>query len=313
MTKMLRGLGVVFSLAPLFLAMAQSAPRPQAPRVEPPPIRVDVRLVNVFVNVNDANGAPVPGLTQEDFALAEDGRPQKISVFEKQSEIPLSIVMAIDTSGSTHKDRFVEQKAAHDFVHSLLRPVDKMDLMEFSSDVREVVPFTNQVRRIDAGIEDLSSGPATALYDAIYLASQNLGPQQGRKVLLLISDGGNTVKGVDYAQALEQAVRSEVMVYSIIDVPIAADAGRDTGGEHAMITLSQETGGRFYYADASSLAKAFQQVSEDLRTQYLLGYYPSRRMADSDFRTISVQLQGQAAGSHYGVRHRTGYYAPTGR
>jgi Ca-activated chloride channel family protein len=303
----LRGWIAIAALAPV-LGFAQSAPRSQ-----PPPIHVDVRLVNVFVNVNDAAGAPVSGLTKDDFVLAEDGHPQKIAVFEKQSEMPLSIVLAIDTSGSTHKDLAVEQRAAHEFVHTLMRSVDRLDLLEFSSDVREVVPFTSQVRRIDAGIENLIPGPATALYNAIYLASLNLAPQPGRKVLLLISDGGNTVKGIDYAQALEQAVRAEVMVYSIIDVPIAADAGRDTGGEHAMITLSQETGGKFYYADTSSLAKAFQQVSEDLRTQYLVGYYPSRRVADSDFRTISVQLKSQGAATQYSVRHRTGYYATPGR
>jgi Ca-activated chloride channel family protein len=128
--------------------------------------------------------------------------------------------------------------------------------------------------------------------------------------LVIISDGGNTVNGVDYAKALEQAVRSEVMVYSIIDVPIEADAGRDTGGEHAMITLSQETGGKYYYANADQLDRAFQQVSDDLRTQYLLGYYPTRRAPTaSDFRRITVQLNGEPKDAAYNVRHRPGYYA----
>ncbi|HVW78878.1 MAG TPA: VWA domain-containing protein [Alloacidobacterium sp.] len=277
-----------------------------------PPIRVDVKLVNVFVNVTDSNGAPVPGLTKDDFTLDEDGHPQKIAVFERQSEIPLSIVLAIDTSGSVNKDLATEKHAAHSFVHSLLRPVDRLDLIDFSSDVREVVPFTNKFSRIDYGIENLLPGPATALYSAVYLASQSLATQQGRKVLVLISDGSNTVKGTDYADALEQAVRSETMVYSIIDVPIEADAGRDTGGEHAMITLSQETGGKYYYADAAHLSEAFQKVSEDLRTQYLLAYYPVHRITDSDFRAISVTVK-QPPNMHYSVRHRTGYYATPGQ
>ena len=195
--------------------------------------------------------------------------------------MPLSIVLAIDTSGSTHKDLSLEKSAAHNFVHALMRPVDQLDLMDFNSDVREVVPFTNNVHRVDAGLENLSIGPATALYDAVYLASQILAPRRGRKVLVIISDGGNTVKGVDYAQALEQARRGEVMIYSIIDLPVVADAGRETGGEHALITLSQETGGKYYYADEGNLDKAFRQVSEDLRTQYLIGYYPEHRMTDS--------------------------------
>jgi len=276
-----------------------------------PPIRVDVKLVNVFVNVTDANGSPVGGLTKEDFTIAEDGHPQKIAVFERQSEMPLSIVLAIDTSGSVNKDMAIEKRAAHNFVHTLLRPVDRLDLIDFSSDVREVVPFTNKLSHIDYGIENLMPGPATALYSAVYLSAQSLASHPGRRVMVLISDGSNTVKGTDYADALEQAVRSETMVYSIIDVPIAADAGRDTGGEHAMITLSQETGGKYYYADAEHLNEAFQKVSDDLRTQYLLAYYPEHRLANSDFRTISVTLK-QPPNMHYSVRHRTGYYAAPG-
>jgi Ca-activated chloride channel family protein len=276
-----------------------------------PPIHIDVKLVNVFINVTDSTGAPVGGLTKDDFTLAEDDHPQKIAVFERESEMPLSLVLAIDTSGSVAKDLAIEKRAARTFVHSLLRPVDKLDLIDFSSDVREVVPFTNKLKWIDSGIENLATGPATALYSAVYLSAQSLATQPGRKVLILISDGGNTVKGTDYEDALEEAVRSETMVYSIIDVPIAADAGRDTGGEHAMITLSLETGGKYYYADAEHLDAAFQKVSEDLRTQYLLAYYPIHRISDSDFRKISVTLK-QPPNMHYTVRHRTGYYATPG-
>ena len=279
-----------------------------------PPIKVDVRLVNVFVNVTDGAGAPVPGLTRDDFALTEDGHPQKIAYFERDTGMPLSIILAIDTSGSTHKDLNIEKSAARNFVHALMRPVDQLDLIDFNSDVREVVPFTNNVHRIDTGLEYLSTGPATALYDAIFLASQILAPRRGRKVLVIISDGGNTVKGVDYAQALEQARRGEVMLYSIIDLPVVADAGRETGGEHALITLSQETGGKYYYADEGNLDKAFRQVSEDLRTQYLLGYYPAHRLSDSSFRTILVSLtKPSAAAGQYSLRHRTGYYSSPGQ
>ena len=271
-------------------------------------IRVNVHLVNIFVNVTDGNGALVGGLQKENFSLAEDRVPQKIAVFERQSEMPLAILLAIDTSGSVHKDLAIEQKAARHFAHALMRPVDQMGLLEFSSDVREVVPFTNQVSRIDRGLDSLRMGPATALYDAVYLSAQNLTRMSGRKVLVLVSDGGNTVNGVDYAKALEQALRSEVMVYSIIDVPIAASAGRDTGGEHAMITLSEETGGKYYYAEGMDMEKAFDQISADLRTQYLLGYYPAHRVADAGFRRIEVDVKAPG-GSSYNVRHRTGYYA----
>ncbi len=298
------------------IARAQLAPNIYGPPAQSPlpPIQVNVHLVNVFVTVTDANGAPVPGLGQTDFAITEDGHPQKIAFFERDTGMPLSIVMAIDTSGSVHKDLAIEKNAAHNFIHALLRPVDQMDLMDFNSDVREVVSFTNNMHRIDSGLENLSTGPATALYDAIYLASQSLASRRGRKVLVLISDGGNTVKGTDYPQALEQALRGEVMVYSIIDLPIMADAGRDTAGEHAMITLSEQTGGKYYYAEGGNLEAIFHKVSEDLRTQYLIGYYPTRRIADSQFRAINVTLtKPSPAREPYVIRNRTGYYANTGQ
>jgi len=285
------------------LAVAAAAPAAGAQ----PTISVNVRLVNVFVNVTDDKGAPVPGLTRDKFLLAEDDHPQRIAIFERQSELPLEIVLAIDTSGSVHKDVLVEQDAARHFVHALLRPVDHLDLMEFSDSVREVVFFSNNLGRIDRGLNDLQRGAATALYSGVYLASQTLAPRSGRKVLVIISDGGNTVKGTTYDQALEQALRGEVLVYPIIDVPISASAGRDLAGEHALITLAQQTGGKYYYADSSSLESTFAQISEDLRTQYLLGYYPSNH-SGSGFRSISVKLRDLPAGSLYDVRNRPGYY-----
>lgn len=304
------GAGAGIGIGPVVSSPQQTA-EPQASSV--PAIKVNVRLVTVFVSVTDAKGGPVGGLTKDNFTVAEDGKPQTISVFDRESAVPLSVVLAIDTSGTVHKDMSIEEHAAREFIHALLRPVDQLDLMEFASDVREVVPFTNNLHQIDNGLDRLRGGPATALYDTIYLASQSLAGRQGRKVLVLISDGDDTVRGVNYAKALEQALRSEVLVYSIIDVPIAADAGRDTGGEHALITLSEETGGKHYYAESSQLEKAFQQVSDDLRTQYLLGYYPTHHAPSPDFRTISVSLEGVPGSTDYLVRHRTGYYPLAGK
>jgi Ca-activated chloride channel family protein len=140
-----------------FAGHAQAGP-PFAVKAAPPTISVNVRLVNVFVNVTDDKGAPVPGLTRDEFLLSEDDHPQKIAVFERQSELPLEIVLAIDTSGSVHKDLGLEQDAARHFVHSLLRPVDHLDLMEFADNVREVVFFTNNPGRIDRGLNDMGRG-----------------------------------------------------------------------------------------------------------------------------------------------------------
>ena len=271
-------------------------------------LRVDVKLVNVFVNVTDKNGAIVGGLTKDDFAVYEDNRPQTIALFERQSEVPLAITLAIDTSGSVNKDLSQEAAAARRFVHAILRPQDQMSVIDFATDVHVLTPFTNKVSRIDSALGNLRGEWATALYDAICDGSEALGHKQGRKVLVVISDGDDTVQNSTYAQALQAALRNEVMVYSLIDVPIAASAGRDTGGEHALITLAEETGGKHYYVEAGGLDKAFQQVSDDLRTQYLLGYYPKNQEPGRTFHRIRVVVP-RAATSDFDVRHRVGYYA----
>ena len=281
---------------------------PQDEDQSSPTFRVNVKLVNVFATVVDANGAPVGGLTKQDFTVLEDGKQQKIAVFSRESGLPLSIALEVDTSLSTRKDLRLELESARRFAHTILRPVDALSLFEFSEIVDELVPFTSSLKRIDNGIDRIHGGAATALYDAIYLGARAVGRRQGRKVMVVITDGGDTVSTTDYSQALRAAQESEAIVYSIIVVPIAADAGRDIGGEHALIQLSRDTGGKYFYASGSNqLDEAFRKISDELRTQYLLAYYPSERVSDSDFRRIQVLVKGPA-GKDLSVRARTGYY-----
>jgi len=271
--------------------------------------KVDVKLVNVFVTVTDQHGAPVAGLKKEDFALQEDGKEQKIAVFDKESALPLSIVLAVDTSLSTRKDLPLELASARRFAHTILRPVDGLSLYQFSEIVSELTPFTSDLRVIDRGIDHIRLGSATALYDALFLGSQALELRQGRKVMVVITDGGDTMSKVDYQEAVREAETAEAILYRIIIVPIEASAGRDTGGEHALIQLSRDTGGEYFYASSlTQLDDAFRQISDELRTQYLLAYYPSQRLADSDFRRIEVNVNGQTGDDGLKVRHRTGYY-----
>jgi Ca-activated chloride channel family protein len=281
---------------------------------EEKPLRLDVKLVSLFVNVTDKNGALIGSLTQDDFAIFEDGRPQKIAVFERQSEMPLNLTLAIDTSSSTYKDRAIEQAAAKKFVRALIRPQDKMSVVQFNTYVTELAGFTNNIAQIDHGLDRMRGAGGTALYDTIYAGSQALGGREGRKVLVLVSDGGDTVKNTTYPEALEQALRNEVMIYSIIDVPIEASAGRDTAGEHAMITLSEQTGGKYFYVEEGGLDKAFARVSDDLRTQYMIGYYPRNQVPGRDFHRLQVTVP-RAAQEEFNIRHKTGYYAdsPKGR
>jgi Ca-activated chloride channel family protein len=128
-------------------------------------------------------------------------------------------------------------------------------------------------------------------------------------VIVLITDGGDTISKVDYKEALRAAEEAEALVYSIIIVPIENSAGRETGGEHALIQLSEDTGGKYYYATSSAqLDDAFRKISDELRTQYLLAYYPSQRTSFSEFRRIEVKVAGVPESAAYHVRHRAGYY-----
>jgi Ca-activated chloride channel homolog len=273
-------------------------------------IKVDVKLVNVFVTVTDDHGAPVGGLAKENFELFEDGALQTISVFDKESAMPLSIVMDIDTSLSTRKDLPLELSSARRFAHAILRPVDALCLYEFSETVDEIVPFTADLKAIDHGIDRVHYGAATALYDAIYLGAQAVDRREGRKVMVIITDGGDTVSRVDYKEAVRAAQEAEAIVYSIIVVPIEASAGRDLGGEHALIQISEDTGGKYFYATSvPQLDEAFRKISDELRTQYLLAYYPLRHSTDSNFRRVQVKITGTPGSSTFAVHHRTGYYA----
>jgi Ca-activated chloride channel family protein len=273
-------------------------------------LKVDVKLVNVFVTVTDAHGAPVAGLKKENFSIQEDDHEQKIAVFDKESAMPLSIALAVDTSLSTRRDLPLEQSSAKRFAHLIMRPVDALAVYAFSEVVNLSMPFTADLKRIDEGIDHVRLGAATALYDAIYLASRALDRRQGRKVIVLITDGGDTISKVDYKEAARAAEEAEALVYSIIVVPIEASAGRETGGEHALIQLSEDTGGRYYYAkSASQLDDAFRKISDELRTQYLLAYYPSQHTSFSEFRRIQVSVSGAPDAGDYRVRHRAGYYS----
>ena len=147
------------------------------------------------------------------------------------------------------------------------------------------------MRAIDRAINRIHPGAATALYDTLYLGSDALLERRGRKVMVVITDGGDTVSKTSYQEAVREAQQAEVILYSIIIVPIENSAGRDIGGEHALIQLSRDTGGKYFYASGlEQLDAAFQQISDELRTQYLIAYYPSTRLSDSDYRRIEIKV-----------------------
>ena len=295
---------------------------PHPPEKQPPAagaedtnstIRVNVKLVNVFSTVTNAGGGPVSTLKQEDFQVFEDGQPQKIAVFQRESELPLSIVIAIDASLSTRNEHKLELDSARRFAHAILRPIDGVSLFQFTEVVDQLTPFTADIRVIDKGISRVHNGAATALYDTLYLGSDALMSRRGRKVMVIITDGGDTVSKTNYQEAVREAQQAEVILYSIIIVPIESNAGRDIGGEHALIQLSRDTGGKYFYASSlDQLDAAFRQISDELRTQYLIAYYPSQRLSDSEFRRIEIKIDPTTKNypdpSQLQVRHRSGYY-----
>jgi Ca-activated chloride channel homolog len=303
----------LLSLLWAFAAYGQTGAKPssstQNQSKQPPDLKVDVKLVNVYVTVTDAHGAPVAGLKKENFTIQEDGEPQTISVFDKESAVPLSIALAIDTSLSTRHDLPLEQTSAKRFARTIMRPVDALSVFGFNEIVLQSIGYTADLHHIDEGIDHVRLGAATALYDAVYLVSRSLDRRQGRKVMVLITDGGDTVSKIDYKEAVRAAEEAEATVYSIIVVPIENSAGRETGGEHALIQLSEDTGGKYYYATSiTELDDAFRQISDELRTQYLLAYYPVPRRSTSQFRRIHVSITGPEDAQAYHVRNRAGYY-----
>lgn len=305
-----RAMAILAAFAAIGVGVSAQAPASGAGHPNDSTIRVNVRLVNVFTTVTDQHGAPVSDLSQEDFKILEDGIPQTISIFDREPGLPLNIVLAIDTSESTRRDMKLEIASAKKFVHSILRPTDRLSLFQISEDVLQLTKFTADLKSIEHGIDDLQKGAGTSLYDGIYLSADTLLDRQGRKVIVLITDGGDTTSSATYASALRRAQEAEAIVYSIIVVPVVADAGRNTGGEHALIQLSKDTGGKYYYAESiEQLDQAFRQVSDELRTQYLIAYYPNRRISDSAFRRITVEVSKKdASGSPFQVRNRAGYY-----
>ena len=297
---------VLFSLTRV--AGAQQTQQPPAQSQPETTLKLDVKLVNVFVTVTDAHGAPIGGLTRENFTLKEDEREQKIAIFDKESALPLSIAVALDTSLSTRHDLPLEQASAKRFAHAIIRPVDAIAVYGFNEVVQQSVNFTPDLKRIDEGIDHIRLGAATALYDAVYLVSRSLDRRQGRKVIVLITDGGDTVSKVDYKQAVRAAEEAEAIVYSIIVVPIENSAGRETGGEHALIQLSEDTGGKYYYATSmQQLDEAFHKISDELRTQYLLGFYP-RGVVEEPRRYHPLRVEVNPGTVR--VFARSGYYEP---
>ncbi len=292
------------------------ASAPEAAAQEPGAIRVEVNLVNVIATVLDASGRPLADLPRDAFEIFEEGRAQKIDVFESETQQPLDLALMVDTSLSTLKDFQFEQEAAARFIRQVLRAGDRLAVYQFSDVVTQLTGFSGDVDTLQGAME---AGSGTSLYDAVYLASQTLEKRPGgrRRVIVLVTDAGETTSAATYEDARRAALRSEAMLYTILVRPVKSESGRNTAGEHALITITDVTGGAMYYpATPDEFPDVFDRINQELRTQYRLGYYPVPRPPERSYRRIELRVKGcqvespgevKSAGKCL-LRYRKGYF-----
>ncbi len=286
---------------------APSQPGPQAP----PTFSVRVNLVRLLVSVRDASGALLPNLTKQDFRVFDSNVPQEVALFERNTSLPLSVAVLIDTSGSTQIELHYEVDSVLRFIPALLgsgNPDDTFALFSFNWRTSLEVDFSRNEKRAERVLHGLRGEGGTSLYDAIYLASDALAGREGRHVMIIVTDGGDTTSYKHYEDALASAQRADTVIYPVVVVPIESDAGRNIGGEHALATLAASTGGRIFYPESfDRLDAAFADILQELRTEYLLGYYPKDvREQPRLFHRVKVELSDPSLR----IAARTGYYEP---
>jgi Ca-activated chloride channel family protein len=306
--RKLRNAGALL-LALVTLAAAQF--KPEVPSEQPPTYSAKSTLVRLLVSVRDRNGGIVTDLNRNDFRVWDSGVPQELAVFERNTSLPLSVAILLDTSGSTQIQLRYEVNSVSKFLPALLdagNPQDTFALFTFNWQISMEVNFSRSRERAERALRALKGEGGTSLYDAIYLASNALSEREGRHVMVVITDGGDTTSYKRYEDALAAAQKADAVVCPLVVIPIEGEAGRNLGGEHALATLAASTGGRIFYPSSyQELDTAFSQILRELRTQYLLGYYPKNVPETPGlFHPVKVEAKGGA----FRVIARSGYYEP---
>jgi VWFA-related protein len=269
-------------------------------------IRTEVALVNVVFSASDRQNRRFPGLKAEDFLVFEDGKPQTIDYFSdlgEASEVPLTIALLIDTSGSVKNKLEFEKETAAEFLETVLRKNKDLALIiQFDSEVNLVHDFSNDPRMLIGSLDTLDAGNSTALYDAVYLAvEEKLRGETGRKIIVVITDGEDTSSKLRKEDAIESAQKNDVLIYGI---GIRSDMGTNFG---VLKKFAEETGGTFFSprAKLADIREAFQSIGRDIQGQYSLAYRSTNLVRDGSFRTIEIRCKV----SGVRVRARKGYYA----
>ncbi len=333
---------LVLPLAPV-AAWAQLPPSPDAPPVSTAPatpqdeqpvatFKLQVNLVDLFFTVKDKSGNLVPHLTKNDCTIQEDKQPQTWKNFTAETDLPLTLGILLDTSGSQENVLPLEQQAGAQFLEHVLRKKDEAFLLSFDVNVDLLQDFTNSPRMLahamdkaqintaggngGAGIPGAGGGTiptigapkGTLLYDAIYLAAnEKLNQESGRKAMIILTDGEDQGSKTKIGEAVAAAQRSNAIIYVILIADTGFYGGFGYGGYSAAKRLSEDTGGRLINVgnNGKKLEAAFQQIEDELRTQYVGTYVPTNTKLDGTFRHIGVSC---GEGTHAQVRK--GYYAP---
>jgi VWFA-related protein len=305
-----------------------AAPAPEAPFTAAQAIRRDVNLVDVLFTVYDRRNSVVANLEQKDFRVTDDGQPQEILFFSRQTDLPLRVGVLLDTSNSIRSRLKFEQDAAVDFLYNVIRrDKDQAFLMTIEDDPQLVQPATADLDRLRDTIHGQRAGGATALYDAIYKASEEMlklplptGSRLDlRRVLVVFSDGEDTLSRRGRSEALDMAQRAGIVIYTIstsTEWIISDNSSRaalsaqrkymKTDGDKILEQFANESGGRAYFPYLiDDLASSFASIGEELRSQYSLAYVPAGRAPDGKFHQIRIQ----AIPRGLTVRARRGYYA----
>ncbi len=285
----------------------------------PAQIRVEVNLVNLFATVRDKHKAIVTGLKQDDFQVYEDGQLQEITNFSADSNVPITLGILIDTSGSEYYMLSAEKEAASRFLARVMRKGDLSMVMTFDTDVDLLADFTDDRSMLDRAINRaqinapsggmIAQGPlpssgsgGTNFYDAVYLAAHDkLSSEAGRKAIVVLTDAEDTGSKLNLQDAIEAAQRTDTVVHILL---VAADGGDQSVARR----LTDETGGRMIVVRSErNLEEAFDEISEELRFQYTIGYTPTNKKHDGTYRKVKIEMKNK----DYSALTRRGYYAPT--
>ena len=343
-----RFLAVLLLALPLFggAAWGQLVPSPDAPPVSnappPPPeeesmgtLRLNVNLVDLFFTVKNKSGELVPHLSKDDCSVSEDKVPQTLKNFSAETHLPLTLGILLDTSGSQYEVLPLEQQAGGQFLERVLKSKDQAFLVSFDVNIDLLQDFTNSPRQLEramnkaqintaggnggSGIPGLGGGTipvhgtpkGTLLYDAIYQASfDKMTQQNGRKAFIILTDGDDQGSEHRIQDAIAAAQKSNTIIYVILIADTGFYGGFGYSGYSAAKKIAEESGGRLINVGSNGrkLDAAFQEIEEELRTEYLASYTPTNLKQDGSFRRVSVQCKGD----DMKVQVRKGYYAPRG-